>query len=78
MEIGESKKATINSELLWNDTGIALLADQKYHFQATGQWTDWKNTCDADGYQRPNFFLKLCEGSTANAPSPLFCSHRLH
>lgn len=63
---------TIDSKLLWNDTGITLLAGQNYHFQATGQWTDWKNTCDADGYQSPNFFLKLCEGLRRMPHAPWF------
>lgn len=31
---------TIDSKLIWNDTGINLVAGQEYHFQATGQWTD--------------------------------------
>ncbi|TRT67881.1 hypothetical protein [Microcystis sp. M_QC_C_20170808_M9Col] len=29
---------TIDSKLIWNDTGINLVAGQEYHFQATGQW----------------------------------------
>ena len=62
MQIGESSKPIIiKSKPLWNNTKITLIAGQKYHFQATGQWTDWKNTCDANGYPSPNFFLKLCE-----------------
>lgn len=63
---------TIDSKPLWNDTGITLLAGQNYHFQATGQWIDWKNTCDADGYQSPNFLLKLCEGLRRMPQAPWF------
>jgi hypothetical protein len=63
---------TIDSIQVWNNTGITLLAGQKYHFQATGQWTDWKNTCDADGYQSPNFFLKLCESLRRMPQAPWF------
>ncbi|WP_287237711.1 hypothetical protein [Microcystis sp. M_QC_C_20170808_M2Col] len=33
---------TIDSKLIWNDTGINLVAGQEYHFQATGQWFVWK------------------------------------
>ncbi len=52
---------TIESKPIWNNTGISLVAGQEYHFQATGQWTDWKNTCDADGEKSSHWFLKLCE-----------------
>lgn len=62
MQIGESKKATIDSRPFWNDTQITLVAGQKYHFHTIGQWTDWKNTCDADGYESPNIVLKIPEG----------------
>jgi hypothetical protein len=64
--------ATIDSIQLWNNTGINLVAGQKYHFQATGQWTDWKYTCDADGYQSPNFFFKLCESLRRMPQAPWF------
>jgi len=68
----KSPPVTIDSRPLWNDTEINLITGQKYHFQATGQWTDWTNTCDADGYQSLNFFLKLCEGLRRMPQSPWF------
>lgn len=63
---------TIDSKLIWNDTGINLVAGQEYHFQATGQWTDWTITSNADGYESPNFLLKLSEGLRRMPNSPWF------
>ena len=63
---------TIDSKLIWNDTGINLVAGQEYHFQATGQWTDWTITSNADGYESTNFFLKLCERLRRMPNSPWF------
>jgi len=62
----------IDSKLIWNDTGINLVAGQEYHFQATGQWTDWTITSNADGYESTNFFLKLCERLRRMPNSPWF------
>ncbi len=37
------------------------LPDRTIIFKQQVNETDWKNTCDADGYQSPNFFMKRCE-----------------
>lgn len=32
------------------DTHIDVVAGQRLGFEAAGTWTDWGETCDADGY----------------------------
>jgi hypothetical protein len=71
MEI-EEPPVTIESRLIWNDTRINLVAGQEYHFQATGQWTDWTITCNADGFDSPNLFLRLSEGLRRMPHAPWF------
>ena len=61
MQVGESSNALIEARWMWNDTGIMLVAGQEYQFQATGQWTDWTITCDANGFESPNLVLRLSE-----------------
>jgi hypothetical protein len=59
MEVGESFIKTIKAIEKWNDTENILVAGEKYHLTATGQWTDWFILCDACGYERA--YLKPSE-----------------
>ena len=34
----------------WNDTGIVLVRGHRYRLKATGWWTDFFITCDANGF----------------------------
>ena len=51
----------IDSAQIWNDTGIILTRNTVYRYAAVGTWTDATIACDADGYDSPNFLLKLAE-----------------
>jgi hypothetical protein len=61
LNVGESAQATIEAKKKWNDTGIELARGHEYHFTATGQWTDWRIACDANGYANPNVIFKVLE-----------------
>jgi hypothetical protein len=61
VRIGEFVEATIEAKKKWNDTGIELVSGHEYLFKVTGQWTDGRMQCDADGYRSPNLILKATE-----------------
>lgn len=44
------------------NTGIQLATGCEDEFAATGEWIDWFNHCNADGYDSNNLVLKLTEG----------------
>lgn len=49
LNIGESRKVTIQAQPKWNDTGIRLMPG-RYRFEAAGSWADWFVKCGPDGY----------------------------
>lgn len=34
----------------WNETGVMLVRGHRYRLKATGRWTDFFITCDANGF----------------------------
>lgn len=52
LDIDDSVIATICAINPWNHTGIKLIANQEYCFEATGEWYDFygKIPCNANGF----------------------------
>jgi hypothetical protein len=52
--------ANIDSKNRWNDTGIHLIANHRYRYEAMGRWKDWYIECDANGYLNSLMDLLRC------------------
>ena len=42
-------------------TGLQLQSGRSYAVRARGEWTDWFIRTDADGYESPNWYMRLAE-----------------
>lgn len=52
ININESIEVEIHSREYWNNTGLAVLSEEKYLFVSKGEWIDSFIPADADGFSK--------------------------
>lgn len=57
LQINETTEVKIRARCKWNSTQIKISEGEEYEFIATGKWTDFTITKDADGYT--NLYMRL-------------------
>ena len=55
LEVGEKFTIDVIARRYWNNTGLCVIAGQRYQFAARGTWVDFYIPCDADGYATPGW-----------------------
>jgi hypothetical protein len=50
LEPGDPRRVRIGAREPWNDTGLIIVAGQRYEMRSTGTWTDFFITRDAEGF----------------------------
>ena len=50
LQVNETRRAWIHAPEPWNDTGITMVAGQRYRLVATGRWIDLLIKTDANGF----------------------------
>jgi hypothetical protein len=73
MVIGDSDCVTIDASQRWNDTHIDFVSGEEYDLRATGTWTDWYISSDADGFESPGFLQKVFESRRRAPRERWFC-----
>lgn len=56
MNVGEQNTFPVYARQFWNDSGIDLVKDARYLFNAQGNWLDLITPCGPDGY--PGLFYQ--------------------
>jgi hypothetical protein len=61
MRVGQTAYVPVYANKLWNDSGVDVVSGQVFNFAvpAGEEWTDWRNRCNADGYNSTDLIRRL-------------------
>ena len=66
----EQISVVVHASRRWTDSGVDVVAGERWRLVSSGEWTDWRIKCDAAGFDEPR--LRLFEPLRRLPTAPWF------